>query len=268
MGVLLGYLLWLIPNSTRRIAHINLCLCFPDWSTAARRRLLRKSLVETSKGLLELGPIWYWDRKRLEGFVKEAEDHEVLSAALTQGQGAILITPHLGSWELAGLYYSGQYPMTILYRFNRLGLDPLICAGRGRFGARLVTTDRRGVRSLFQALNENTLLGVLPDQDPGRDKGLFTPFFGLSANTMTLVARLAIRTGAPVFLTYAERLSRGKGFKIHLQPLPKIIAETSLENAVAAMNVAIEQAVWRLPEQYLWGYKRFKTRPPGMPKVY
>lgn len=268
MGMLLGYLLWLIPNSTRRIAHINLSLCLPDWPAVARRRLLRKNLAETGKTLLELGPLWCWDRRRLNGFIKDAENHETVSAVFSQDQGAILITPHLGSWELVGLYYSNKYSMTVLYRPNRLGLDPLICTGRGRFGAQLVTTDRRGVRTLWQALKDNTLLGVLPDQDPGRDKGVFVPFFGLSANTMTLVARLARRTGAPVFLTYAERLKQGKGFKIHLQPLPNIIEEKSLENAVAAMNVAIEQAVRQLPEQYLWGYKRFKTRPPSMPKVY
>jgi KDO2-lipid IV(A) lauroyltransferase len=268
MGMLFGYLLWLIPNSTQRVADINLSLCLPDWPLVARCRLLRNNLAETGKALLELGPLWCWDRRRLEGVVKEAENHQIVSAALSQNQGAILITPHLGSWELVGLYYSDKYPLTILYRSNRLGLDPLICAARGRFGAQLVTTDRRGVRTLLQALNENTLSIVLPDQDPGRDKGVFAPFFGLSANTMTLVARLARRTGAPVFLTYAERLKRGKGFKIHLQALPNIIEEKSLENAVAAMNIAIEQAVRQLPEQYLWGYKRFKTRPPSMPKVY
>jgi KDO2-lipid IV(A) lauroyltransferase len=268
VGVLLGYLLWLIPNSTRRIITINLTLCLPDWTATARRRLLRKNLVETGKLLLELGPLWHWKMEYLSNFISKDEDHEALSAALAQGRGAILITPHLGSWELAGLYYSSRYPMTILYRPSRLGLDPLICAGRGRFGAHLVSADQRGVRTLLRALKDNTLLGVLPDQDPGRDRGVFAPFFGLSANTMTLVARLARRTGAPVFLTYAERLSWGRGFKIYLQHLPSLTADKTLETAITVMNAAIERAVRPLPAQYLWSYKRFKTRPAGVPKVY
>lgn len=268
VGVLLGYLLWLIPNSTRRIASINLNLCLPDWTATARRRLLRKSLSETGKALLELGPLWCWQAERLQRFITKEDDHKTLLTALAEGQGAILITPHLGSWELAGLYYSGRYPMTILYRPSRVGLDALISTGRGRLGAHLISTNQRGVRALLRGLKENTLLGVLPDQDPGRDKGLFAPFFGLSANTMTLVARLAMRTGAPVFLTYAERLRCGQGFKIHLQELPGMVEEKSLENAVAMMNAAIERAVRQMPEQYLWSYKRFKTRPPGMAKVY
>lgn len=218
--------------------------------------------------VLELGPLWYWQTERIYDLIKETPDHESLSAALAHGQGAILITPHLGSWELAGLYYSSRYPMTILYRPSRVGLDGLICAGRSRLGAQLVSTDQRGVRALLQALKRNTLLGVLPDQDPGQGRGLFAPFFSLPANTITLVARLAIHTGAPVFLTYAERLSQGKGFKIHVQRLPNLTAGESLESVVAAMNAAIEHTIRRLPEQYLWGYKRFKTRPPGMPKVY
>lgn len=268
LGALLGRLLWLFPTQTRRIAAINLDLCLHQWDRAARSQLLRRSLVELGKVLVEIGPLWHWDARCLFDKVEQPQNEHLLRDALARNRGAILITPHLGSWELAGLYFSYRYPMTILYRPSRLGLDPLIREGRGRLGARLVTTDRAGVRALRQTLRDNGVLGILPDQDPGRNMGVFAPFFGVPANTMTLVARLAIKTGAPAFLTYAERLRRGQGYRIYLWPLPKAVASEPLEQALAAMNSAIEQAVRQLPEQYLWGYKRFKTRPSGLPKLY
>jgi KDO2-lipid IV(A) lauroyltransferase len=147
-------------------------------------------------------------------------------------------------------------------------LEALIHASRGRLGARLVATTPQGVRALLQALQTNEVLGILPDQDPGREAGLFAPFFGLPANTMTLVSRLAMKTGAVILLTYAERLPRGRGYKLHLESLPKLVSEGPLELSVAALNAAVEQAVRRLPEQYLWSYKRFKRRPPGEAKFY
>jgi KDO2-lipid IV(A) lauroyltransferase len=267
-GAWVGWLLWLIPNTQRRIAAINLALCFPEWSAVARRRLLRRTLVETSKTMFELGPLWLWNRQRVLALVRAVEGEEALRTALADGRSAILITPHLGSWEMAGLYYSAHYPLTTLYRPDRLGLEALSRAGRGRLGARLVATNPQGVRALLQALRENGVLGILPDQDPGRESGLFVPFFGLPTNTMTLVSRLAMKTGAAVLLTYAERLPWGQGYKIHLEPLPSVVGTGPLEVSVAAMNAAIEQAVRCLPEQYLWSYKRFKRRPPGEDKFY
>lgn len=267
-GVVVGWLLWLVPNSQCRIAAINLVLCFPEWNAVARRRLLRRTLVETGKTMLELGPLWRWDRQRVLALVCAVEGEEALRTALAGGRGAILITPHLGSWEMAGLYYSAHYPLTTLYRPDRLGLEALIRAGRGRLGARLVATNSQGVRALLQALRENGVLGILPDQDPGREAGLFVPFFGLPTNTMTLVSRLAIKTGAVTLLTYAERLPRGRGYKIHLEPLPSVVGVGPLEVSVVTLNAAVEQAVRRLPEQYLWSYKRFKRRPPGENKFY
>lgn len=178
-----------------------------------------------------------------------------------------MLTPHLGAWEMAGLYYSSRHPLTILYRPSRLGLDELSRQGRGRLGGKVVATDSSGVRALLSSLRDGEVLGILPDQDPGQESGVFAPFFGITANTMTLVSRLAIKTRAPVFLTWAERLPHGRGFVLHLQMLPEVTAAGSLEESVAALNRGVEAAVRSLPAQYLWAYKRFKTRPPGTPKL-
>jgi KDO2-lipid IV(A) lauroyltransferase len=270
LGALIGGLLWRIPNTVRHLAAINLSLCFPELTPAEHGRLLRQTLIETGKGFLELGPLWRWPGQRVLGLVQGivAGENE-LAAAVDQQRGAILLTPHLGAWEMAGLYYSSRYPLTILYRPSRVGMDELSCQGRGRLGGRVVATDAAGIRALLGALRRGEVLGILPDQDPGEEGGgVFASFFEIAASTMTLVSRLALKTGAPVFLTWAERLPQGRGYTLHLQPLPDVTAAASLEESATALNRGVEAAVRTLPAQYLWAYKRFKTRPLGQPKLY
>ncbi len=269
IGTALGWLLGRIPNPMRRIAARNLALVFPAMTEADRHRLLRANLMETGKLLLELGPLWLWPGARVLALVRDSvAGEEALAAAVQQKQGAILLTPHLGSWEVAGLYYSSRHPLTILYRPSRLGLDELSVRGRGRLGGKVVATDAHGVRALLTSLRNGEVLGILPDQDPGPESGVFAPFFGIAASTMTLVSRLALKTGVPVFLTWAERLPRSGGYRLHLRVLPEVSAAASLEASVAALNRGVEAAVRALPTQYLWAYKRFKTRPPGEAKLY
>jgi KDO2-lipid IV(A) lauroyltransferase len=270
IGSALGWLLWRIPgNSPRTIAERNLSLCFPEWPAAERDALLRQNLRETGKLLLELGPLWFWTGERVLALVGRAvPGEEALATAVRQKRGAILLTPHLGAWEMAGLYYSSRHPLTILYRPSRLGLDELSCQGRGRLGGKVVATDTSGVRALLTALRDGEVLGILPDQDPGQEGGMFAPFFGIAANTMTLVSRLALKTGVPVFLTWAERLPRGQGFVLHLRALPEVTAAASLEKSTAALNRGVEAAIRSLPAQYLWAYKRFKTRRSDDAKLY
>ena len=269
LGAALGWLLWRLPNDARRVAGRNLDLAFADWPAADRAAMLRRNLIETGKLFLELGPLWLWPGARVLALVQgPVAGEEALAGAVRARSGAILLTPHLGAWEMAGLYYSSRHPLTILYRPSRLGLDALSIQGRGRLGGQVVATDARGVRSLLMALRQGEVLGILPDQDPGEEGGVFAPFFGIAASTMTLVSRLALKTGAPVFLTWAERLPRGRGYALHLRELPEVSAAATLEDSVAALNRGVEAAVRSLPDQYLWAYKRFKTRPPGLPKLY
>ena len=268
VGAALGWLLGRIPNPMRRIAARNLALAFPAMAEADRKRLLRANLMETGKLLLELGPLWLWPGVQVLALARGPDGEDALADAVRRGRGAIVITPHLGSWEMAGLYYSSRHPVTILYRPSRLGLDELSVRGRGRLGGKIVATDTQGVRALLTALRQGQVLGILPDQDPGPEGGVFAPFFGIAASTMTLVSRLALKTGVPVFITWAERLPRGRGYALHLRALPEVTAAASLEASAAALNRGVEAAVRALPTQYLWAYKRFKTRPPGEAKLY
>lgn len=272
LGAILGWLLAHVPSGLRSIAERNLALCFPAYTPQQRQLMLRNNLAETSKSLLELGALWLWPRERVLGLVQQpVAGEELLAAAVQQGRGVLLLTPHLGSWELAGLYYSSRYPLSILYRPSRIGVDDITRQGRGRFGGQVVATNASGLRSLLLALRKGEVLGILPDQDTGGigdGDGLFAPFFHIPAVTMTLVSRLALKNQTPVFLTWAERLTHGRGYVLHLRALPQVTNADSLLDSVAALNQGVEAAVRSLPTQYLWVYKRFKTRPPGEAKLY
>lgn len=277
LGAFCGWLLWRIPNNrSRRIAERNLELCFPEQSLAERNRLLRQSLMEAGKGLLELGPLWLWPRERVLQLIQKAVvGEETLAGAVNDKRGVILIAPHLGSWEMAGQYYSSRYAMTLLYRPSRLmEFDILSCRGRSRMGGRLVATNIGGMRALLMALRRGEVLSILPDQDIGSDEGediagrVFAPFFGIAASTMTLASRLARKTGALAILTWAERLPRGQGYILHLRALPEIVEAVTLAESVVALNRGVEMAIRTLPEQYLWAYRRFRTRPPGEARIY
>jgi len=116
LGAGVGLLLWLLPNRHRRITRRNIDLCFPDWSDAERRRLARRSLVESGKTLLESGAIWLWSGPRTLGLIREVSGETHVKTALAEGRGVIAISPHLGNWELCGLYLSARYGITSLFR--------------------------------------------------------------------------------------------------------------------------------------------------------
>jgi KDO2-lipid IV(A) lauroyltransferase len=130
-----------------------------------------------------------------------------------------------------------------------------------------VPTNRRGVKALFQTLQQQAVVGILPDQVP-TEAGIFAPFFGRPTYTMVLVSRLAQRGNVPVIFTYAERLSKGRGFHVHFLPAPPTISAPDLEKAVNALNQGIEQCIQHCPTQYQWSYKRFKRQPTHLPSIY
>lgn len=269
LGTLLGGLAWLLPNPARRISRINIALCLPELSPAARRRLVRRSLAEAGKTLTELGPMWQWSPERLEKTVRATVDDELLFDGWRAGKGVIALIPHLGCWEICNLYYARRVPLTILYRPPRMrALDLPVQRWRARVGARPVSTSRSGVKSLFRALADGEVVGILPDQDPGAGGGVFAPFFGYPARTMTLVSRLAQRSGARVVTVYGERLSRGRGYRLRFRTVDDAIYSPDLDTSVAALNRAVEACVRACPEQYQWSYKRFKAPAPGRESPY
>jgi KDO2-lipid IV(A) lauroyltransferase len=248
---------------------VTIRICLPELNEDEQRALLRRSLRESARMVAELGPVWTWSRGRLLALVREVDGEAHLQSALAHGRGVILVTPHLGAWELAGLYCSSRFPLTMLYRqADTSVLARFMERGRGRFGASLAPSTSGGLRMLMQALDRGEAVAVMPDQEPRGGSGLFAPFFGVQAHTTTLVWRLARRSGAPAILGFAERLEGGRGFRIHLRPLPPAIHDADAQVSVSALNLEIERLVREYPEQYLWSYKRFRIRPSGEPNPY
>lgn len=269
LGALLGALFWWLPTGLRHVTTANVRRCFPELDINSQTALIRANLKETGKTLLEVGPLWFWEKQRLLDLFVQISGEEAVKKARSEQRGVIFAGLHLGSWELVGVHLSDRYAVTMMYRPPRLvELEPLIVASRERFGAHLVPTTAAGVRQLFQVLAQGGCVGILPDQDPGEGSGVFAPFFGQSAYSMTLLSRLARKTNAAVFFVYAQRLPRAAGYHLHFVPAHPDITNANTEIAARHLNAGVEACVRTLPEQYQWGYKRFKTRAAGDDEFY
>jgi KDO2-lipid IV(A) lauroyltransferase len=250
----------------RYIVERNLALCFPDLDDAARGRLVEASLAEAGRSMLEAFRIWTRPRSMLARIVR-VEGGDELAAARAEGRGVLLLAPHLGAWELLNLYLATTGPGAVLYKPPASpALDAAIVHARGRLGMGQIRADRSAPRTIIRYLAQGKLVGILPDQQPRAGEGVFAPFFGLHALTMTLAPRLAQR--APTLIGWAERLPDAGGYILHLQRAPAALADPDPVIATAAMNAAIEATARQAPAQYAWTYKRFSKVPPGEPKRY
>ncbi|EAR20229.1 lysophospholipid acyltransferase family protein [Nitrococcus mobilis] len=267
-GALAGTLAALIPNNARHTARVNIELCFPDRSIAHKRALVRCSLRESAKALLELGPLWHRPPQRLLQLIRDVEGSEILDAAIASGRGVLIVAPHLGAWELLQVWVARRTSLHALYRPPRQPeLEELINRARGRSGAHFWPARPAGVRALYRALRAGAAIGILPDQQPPGE-GVFAPFFGVPAKTMTLLGKLAARSRAPIVIGWAERLAHGRGYRLHWRTVDEAVRDSDPLRAATAMNRAIEAAVRQQPCQYQWSYRRFSRRPEGEPNPY
>lgn len=266
IGFVLGTLLWWLPNSLKRVTLLQLERCMPALSVAERRRIARLSLINSAKAICEAPALWFAPEWRLRRWLHAPEAEAQMRELIAGGKGLILLSPHIGAWELAGLFCAHIGTMTSLYKPQKGAMDQLILLGRTRNGARLVPTSTSGVKSLLQALRDGEMVGILPDHDPPEHSGDFAPLFGITAHTTTLVSKLAGRSEVPVYFIYAERLPWGRGFRYHLRKAPDGIGDRV--QGLVALNQGVEEVIAHLPEQYWWGYKRYRRRPPGTPSIY
>ncbi len=269
LGYLLGLVLGALPLKGGRIADANLAVCLPHLP-AWRRRLLRlRSFGHLGCILLESRRIWRADAAGIGRLVHRVEGEAVLRAAIGRGRGVLVVTPHLGGWEVLNQYLASRYPLTTLYRPQRGALEDHAAAGRRRLGAQLVPTTAGGVRALRRALARGELVGMLPDQDISRGgaAGLFVRYFGQQAHTPVLPARLAASSGAAVVMAVARR-RLGRGFDLTFSPVGGVTEATSAAAGARALNAALERVIVALPAQYWWSYPRFRRRPPGVASIY
>jgi KDO2-lipid IV(A) lauroyltransferase len=256
LGFVVGWLTWLLSPTYRRHMHDNMVLAL---GAAEAGRLRSAAIAEAGKGMLELPRVWLRPLAETSSRVVEVSGWELVEAASRRGKGILYLTPHLGCFEVTAQYLSTHAPITVLYRPPKQAwLQTMIEAGRARAQLHLAAADLSGVRGLLKALKRGEAVGMLPDQAPRAGEGRWLDFFGRPAYTMTLAARL-VETGASVIMVWAERLPAGAGYHFHLQA-PTQPIRGSIEERALQINQQIEVLVRQCPQQYLWGYNRYKRR--------
>jgi Kdo2-lipid IVA lauroyltransferase/acyltransferase len=230
-------------------------------------RLSRASAAEIGKGATEMA--WALFRsEELAGLVRERTGWEAVERLRAGGRPILFVTPHLGAYDVAGRYLWSQLPILAMYRPHKIfWIDQLLREGRNRGaapdGTNVAPATLAGVRMVLKHLRRGGCSVVLPDQVPGQGDGEWADFFGRPAYTMTLIGRLQQASGAAVVFCYAERLAQGAGYRLHFEPLEEPLPEER-SRAARIVNERVERLVRACPEQYLWGYNRYK-RPAGGP---
>lgn len=269
LAEILAALLWLFPLSRKQVALANINACLPERRPAARHWLAQRAFASELKTALESPRLWYGSERVFRRMVKSIEHQALVDEALSRGKGLLLLTPHVGNWELAGLQFSLDYRLTGLYKPLKGEAEALIKAGRERFGVVMVPTIRGAVgRKILPVLKANETVFFMPDQDPPPGSGTFAPFFGVLAHSPIFVPRLVQKSGAAVLFFYSRRLPWGRGFTMHYRAADAAINNADIDVATAAMNAGVEACVREQPDQYWWGYERFRRRPEGEPPFY
>lgn len=266
LGRALGRLLGKLGGRRRHIAAVNLSLCLPELSEEERRSLLEHHLESLGIAFIETAMSWYTPPEKLRPLV-QVDGLEHVRTALAQGKGAIALMGHFTTMELVARLLALHVPLHVTYRQHKNPVyQTMLQRTHGPHGASIIAhTD---LRAMYRALKQNEVLWYAPDQNYAGKLSAFAPFFGIPAATITATSRIAQTSGAPVIPVLAQRLPDDRGYRITLQPPLAGYPSGDLVADAARVNQTIETQARRVPEQYLWVHRRFKTRPPGEKDVY
>ncbi len=258
LGAVLGWVVWAASPAYRRQFRFNVAQAGIPFDA------VRPAIGEAGRFVAELPKLWM--RPPTESCLGNVrvEGGNIANMAFGQGKGVIFFGPHCGSFELGPQALAELYgPITAIYRPARKPwLARLERIARSRPGLVVVPASLRSIRLMLKALKGNQAAALLTDQVPPEGQGVWAPFFGKPAYTMTLAARLALQSGAALLPVSCERLPRGSGYFLKIWPPVEVLetsGETDLLHAVTQINRAIEAIVLTQPGQYLWGYARYKT---------
>lgn len=258
IGRAVGRMIYAVPGGYRRHVQRNAAQ-----AGFHEPRFARQAAAETGAMMSELARVWFQSDACMAQVI--CEDWSVIEQALAEGNGLIMLTPHLGCFELAARYAAQRIPLTVMFRPHRKAmLRGLLDAVRATSNLTTVPATSQGVRSFVRALRQGNAVGLLPDQAP-KGEGVWVPFFGRPAYTMTLPGKLAQQTNAALIIAAGERLPGGRGWRMYVRRLTGPLPEDA-EAQAAWINAEMEEMVRRFPQQYLWGYNRYKV-PAGAPAV-
>lgn len=250
------------------VALRNLELALPGLDPTTRQALHREVMRTTGRQAVETLRLWTRPHADNLALIRERHGEALFDAALASGRGLIVAAPHHGNWELLNQWLATRTPLAILYKppESRVGEAFLrrVRADAEEGRVTQVRAEGPGIRQLFRTLRDGGVVGILPDQQPKSGDGVFAPFFGRQALTMTLLSRLAERSGATVLFCSCERLEGPElAYALRIDPAPEAIHDPDTTASVAALNAGVERMARRAPAQYQWTYKRYTLRPPG-----
>ena len=263
-GGLLGRLLYAVGRERRKVALINLRLCFPEKSEAEREQIARDHFIAFSRAVIDRTLGWWASRERLERIIRITGVEHLNDP---EGKPVILLSPHFVGLDAGATRISMYVPGCSVYSnqknpvFNKLLYD-----GRIRFTDAVLLSRQDGMRKIIKAMKDGYKFYYLPDMDFGPKESIFVPFFGVQAATIPGVSRLARLTGARVVACITRQVA--DGYEVEVMPAWDDFPGESVEADTVYVNRFIEGQVLRMPEQYFWLHKRFKTRPPGEQRFY
>lgn len=264
----LSFMVWTASKTRRGTTLKNLEACYPRMDEEQRQQLARQSMRHFVLSILEIGMSWNWSLQRVLRHFDQPVGYERFEQARASGRGLLLLIPHFGAWELSAQWLQPRCPVMALYKpGDDTGVNEKLLARRERFGTRMASTSKAGLKTIYRELSEGGVVLQLPDQDPSAGQGRFIPFFGVPALTGVLAPRLIQRSGCRVLFMVCKR-TRGGRFQMHFLSPQAALFSGDMDEALGAVNRGVEQCIGLDPTQYLWAYKRFKTRPEGEPRFY
>ncbi|GAW96906.1 MULTISPECIES: LpxL/LpxP family Kdo(2)-lipid IV(A) lauroyl/palmitoleoyl acyltransferase [Colwellia] len=259
MGRVLGRLFFNIASKRKHVALTNLRLCFPEKDEQELQRILKKNFENTGIALFETGMGWWWPNWRIARKVKVIGAHHITSAQ-AQGNGVLVLGMHNLSLEMCARGAGIDNPLVVFYRPHN---NPLMefFQHRGRARSNKYMLGKRDVRGLLRALNNKEACAYLPDQDYGRNKSLFVPFFAVKETaTTTGTLMFARKRNTKTMMMIPRRNADDSGYTVEISPLENFPTKNDQQDLIT-INQALEKAIMVQPEQYMWLHRRFKTRP-------
>lgn len=252
IGRTCGLMIYALPGRYRERLKANAALAgFTDPA------FLRAAAAQSGAMIFETPKVWLQEATCVR--LAQNADQAILDAARNEDRGILFLTPHLGCFEITARYLAHLMPLTVMFREPRqAALRDLVQEARNNSAMLAVPANTRGVRAFVRTLKQGESVGMLPDQVPGSGDGVWAPVFGQQAYTVTLPGRLAVQTNVIVMMVAGERLPRGQGWRLHFVRVPDPLPETA-EGQATLFNAAMEELIRRFPEQYLWGYNRYKV---------
>ncbi len=269
IAAILAKILFSSSSKKYLVAYKNLSICFPDKSEDWVKKNAKKSLVEYLKSLLESPYVYRVSKNNINTLINKVHNKNVIEECAKDNNGIIFMTPHHGSWELSGLFVANKIKTYTMFKpLRNKVLNDYVFSGRMSQGATLVETDNSGVKKLLKALKNNYGIGILPDHTPKINQGVMADFYGIPANTSTLIYKLGKKNKVPIVYIFSERISSSKGFDVHLGVIDKSFYDLSELDAAVFLNKKIEELVNKNIVQYLWSYERFRNRSGVKENIY